>query len=98
MLLLLNLVAAHIYRFEFTKKKLQEDPMYLDWKESEKKYAARKTIDIVKKKLDEADFLVAFTQGKCQRHFEGRQIIQVERFGVALSVVKDRRYLKNRNN
>jgi hypothetical protein len=48
------------------------------------------------KKLDEADFLVAFTQGNCQRHFEGRQIITVERFGVALSVVKDRRYLKNR--
>ena len=49
------------------------------------------------KKLDEADFIVAFTQGNCQRHFEGRQIIQVERFGVALSVVKDRRYLKNRS-
>ncbi|HMA51693.1 MAG TPA: hypothetical protein VKP60_18165, partial [Magnetospirillaceae bacterium] len=48
------------------------------------------------KKLDEADFIVAFTQGNCQRHFEGRQIITVERFGVALSVVKDRRYLKNR--
>ena len=47
------------------------------------------------KKLDEADFIVAFTQGNCQRHFEGRQIISVERFGVALSVVKDRRYLKN---
>jgi hypothetical protein len=49
------------------------------------------------KKLSEADFLVAFTQGNCQRHFEGRQIISVERFGAALSVVKDRRYLKNRN-
>ncbi len=49
------------------------------------------------KKLDEADFLVAFTQGNCQRNFEGRQIISVERFGVALSVVKDRRYLKNRS-
>jgi hypothetical protein len=49
------------------------------------------------KKLDEADFIVAFTQGNCQRHFEGRQIISVERFGVALSVVKDRRYLKNRS-
>ena len=48
------------------------------------------------KRLDEADFIVAFTQGNCQRHFEGRQIITVERFGVALSVVKDRRYLKNR--
>jgi hypothetical protein len=47
--------------------------------------------------LNDADFLVAFTQGNCQRHFEGRQIISVERFGVALSVVKDRRYLKNRN-
>jgi len=49
------------------------------------------------KRLDEADFIVAFTQGNCQRHFEGRQIISVERFGVALSVVKDRRYLKNRS-
>jgi hypothetical protein len=49
------------------------------------------------KRLDEADFIVAFTQGNCQRQFEGRQIISVERFGVALSVVKDRRYLKNRN-
>ncbi|PKU24832.1 glycosyltransferase family 39 protein [Telmatospirillum siberiense] len=49
------------------------------------------------KKLDDADFLVAFTQANCHRHFEGRQIISVERFGVALSVVKDRRYLKNRN-
>ncbi|HIJ63508.1 MAG TPA: hypothetical protein HPQ04_12515 [Rhodospirillaceae bacterium] len=48
------------------------------------------------KKLEEADFLVAFTQANCHRHFEGRQIISVERFGVALSVVKDRRYLKNR--
>jgi hypothetical protein len=45
-------------------------------------------------KLDEADFLVAFTQANCQRHFEGKQIISVDRFGVALSVVKDRRYLK----
>lgn len=49
------------------------------------------------KKLEEADFLVAFTQANCHRHFEGRQIISVERFGVALSVVKDRRYLKNRS-
>jgi hypothetical protein len=48
------------------------------------------------KKLEEADFLVAFTQANCHRFFEGRQIITVERFGVALSVVKDRRYLKNR--
>ncbi|MDR3439318.1 glycosyltransferase family 39 protein [Telmatospirillum sp.] len=50
------------------------------------------------KKLEDADFLVAFTQANCHRHFEGRQIISVERFGVALSVVKDRRYLKNKNN
>ncbi|HVI50328.1 MAG TPA: glycosyltransferase family 39 protein [Candidatus Sulfotelmatobacter sp.] len=46
------------------------------------------------KNIDEADFIVAFTQANCQRYFEGRQIIAVERFGVALSVVKDRRYLK----
>jgi hypothetical protein len=45
-------------------------------------------------KLNEADFLVSFTQANCQRHFEGRQIISIDRFGVALSVVKDRRYLK----
>lgn len=45
--------------------------------------------------VDDADFIVAFTQGNCQRYFAGRQIISVERFGVALSVVKDRRYLKN---
>jgi hypothetical protein len=49
------------------------------------------------KNLEDADFLVAFTQANCHRHFEGRQIISVERFGVALSVVKDRRYLKNRS-
>ncbi len=49
------------------------------------------------KKLEEADFLVAFTQANCNRHFEGHQIISVERFGVALSVVKDRRYLKDRS-
>jgi len=48
------------------------------------------------KKLDEADFLVSFTQANCHRYFEGRQIISVDRFGVALSVVKDRRYLKDR--
>jgi hypothetical protein len=48
------------------------------------------------KNLEDADFLVAFTQANCHRHFEGHQIISVERFGVALSVVKDRRYLKNR--
>lgn len=47
------------------------------------------------KNIDEADFVVAFTQANCQRYFEGRQIIAVERFGVALSVVKDRRYLKH---
>jgi hypothetical protein len=49
------------------------------------------------KKVDEADFIVAFTQANCHRYFEGKQIISVERFGVALSVVKDRRYLKNRS-
>lgn len=47
------------------------------------------------KTVDEADFIVAFTQANCHRYFEGRQIISVDRFGVALSVVKDRRYLKN---
>ena len=49
------------------------------------------------KKTEEADFIVSFTQANCNRYLEGRQIISVERFGAALSVVKDRRYLKNRN-
>jgi hypothetical protein len=49
------------------------------------------------RKVGESDFLIAFTQANCNRQFEGRQIISVDRFGVALSVVKDRRYLKNRD-
>lgn len=48
---------------------------------------------IFTKKLEEADFLIAFTQANCHRKFKGTQIIAVERFGVALSVVKDRRAL-----
>ncbi len=47
--------------------------------------------------LDEADFVVSFTQTNCERRYQGRQIISVNRFGVALSVVKDRRYLKDRS-
>ncbi len=49
------------------------------------------------KKLEEADFVVSFTQTNCERRYQGRQIISVDRFGVALSVVKDRRYLKDRS-
>ncbi|MBY0431076.1 MAG: hypothetical protein K2Q10_07755, partial [Rhodospirillales bacterium] len=46
------------------------------------------------KKLDEADFLISFTQADCDTHFDGRQIVSVERLGAELSVVKDRRYLR----
>jgi hypothetical protein len=48
------------------------------------------------KKLDEADFMILYTSSGCHRLFEGRQIISVDRFGVALSVVKDRRSLAMR--
>jgi hypothetical protein len=44
-------------------------------------------------KPSEADFFVAFTQHGCDRVVGGRSIIAVRRFGVALSVVKDRRPL-----
>ena len=47
-------------------------------------------------KVDESDFLIAFTQHNCHRQFEGKPIISIDRFGVALSVVKDRRYLENK--
>ena len=46
------------------------------------------------KKLDEADFLIAFTQANCDEKFAGRTIISVERMGATLSVVKDLRELK----
>ncbi|MBF0310503.1 MAG: glycosyltransferase [Magnetococcales bacterium] len=41
----------------------------------------------------DADFIIAFTQHGCDRVFGGRQIIGVDRGGVDLSVVKDRRPL-----
>jgi hypothetical protein len=49
------------------------------------------------KNLKEADFVVSFTQTNCHKHYEGREIIAVERFGVALSVVKDRRAIPQRS-
>ena len=39
----------------------------------------------------EADFYVSFTYDNCDRKLDGRLIAEVERDGVALSVVKDRR-------
>jgi hypothetical protein len=48
------------------------------------------------KKLDEADFMILYTSSGCHRLFEGRQIISIDRFGVSLSVVKDRRSLTTR--
>ncbi len=44
----------------------------------------------------DADFLISFTQADCHKRFKGKQILAVERFGVALSVVKDRRALLGR--
>ncbi|TAN50853.1 MAG: hypothetical protein EPN26_09665 [Rhodospirillales bacterium] len=45
------------------------------------------------KKLDEADFMILYTVNDCHKKFEGRQIAVIERMGVPLAVVKDRRYL-----
>jgi hypothetical protein len=49
------------------------------------------------RRISEADFLISFTQDNGCRLFGGRPIVSVDRFGVALSVVKDRRYLTDRN-
>ncbi len=45
--------------------------------------------------LGEADYVIAFTQADCWKTWRGRPIIEVERFGAVLSVVKDRRGLPN---
>lgn len=47
--------------------------------------------------LQEADFLIAFTQKDCDEMFKGKPIVTVERFGANLSIVKDRRDLKSEN-
>lgn len=40
--------------YEFLRKKLQEDPLYVNWERSEKIYAEVKSIDSLKTKLDKA--------------------------------------------
>lgn len=45
------------------------------------------------KKLDEADFMIMYTVEDCHKKFEGRRVALIQRFGVPLAVVKDRRYL-----
>lgn len=43
--------------------------------------------------LADADFTIAFTQAECWKTWRGRPLIEIERFGAVLSVVKDRRNL-----
>lgn len=43
----------------------------------------------------DADFYIAFTQSRCDRKMDGKVIATVERFGVPLAVVKDRRHLSS---
>ena len=38
-----------------------------------------------------ADFFIAFTKDDCQKALPGREIYRVERMGVLLSIVLDRR-------
>ena len=45
--------------------------------------------------LDEADFLIAFTQADCWQTWRGRPVAEITRFGAVLSVIKDRRGLPN---
>ena len=42
---------------------------------------------------DHADFFIAFTKDNCDRSLPGRPIYEVERLGVLLSVVLDRRQI-----
>jgi len=49
------------------------------------------------RKLAEADFMILLTHTNCHRKFEGKQIISIDRFGVALSVVRDRRNLPTKD-
>jgi hypothetical protein len=46
------------------------------------------------KKPEEADFIVATTRDRLNEMLDGQVILTVERFGVPLTVVKDRRQLK----
>jgi hypothetical protein len=48
------------------------------------------------KKQEEADFMIMYTVINCESYFEGRTIAKVQRFGVPLAVVRDRRYLSIR--
>lgn len=45
--------------------------------------------------LQEAEFVIAYTQADCWKTWRGRPLAEVERFGAVLSVVKDRRGLPN---
>jgi len=44
--------------------------------------------------IAEGDFFIGLTLSGCDKSVDGQQIIRVERFGAVLSVVKDRRDLK----
>ncbi len=45
--------------------------------------------------LADARFIIAFTQADCWKTWRGRPVVEIERFGAVLSVVKDRRGLSN---
>lgn len=45
--------------------------------------------------IAEGDFFIGLTLSGCDKSVDGQQIIRVERFGAVLSVVKDRRDLKD---
>ncbi len=45
--------------------------------------------------LEEADYMLAFTQVDCWKTWRGRPVAEIERFGAVLSVVKDRRGLSD---
>ncbi len=45
--------------------------------------------------IAEGDFFIGLTLSDCDKSVDGQQIIRVERFGAVLSVVKDRRDLKD---
>ena len=44
--------------------------------------------------IPDGDFFIGLTLSGCNNSVDGQQIIRVERFGAILSVVKDRRDLK----
>ncbi len=45
------------------------------------------------KRLEEADFMITYTVEDCHKKSEGRTIAKIQRFGVPLALVRDRRYL-----